>query len=129
MVKLLVIGAGGFMGAIARFAVASFMSTYFKKLQLPLATLFVNVLGSFLIGYAAEIAAQRLTHQSATYLFMVVGFLGAFTTFSTFSAENLALLRAGKAFFAVANVFLHVSGGLIAAWAGYAFALANTPQQ
>ncbi len=128
MGKLIILGVGGFMGAIARFAVASFVTAYFKKVPLPLATLFVNVLGSFLIGYAAEITAQKFTHQSITYLFMVVGFLGAFTTFSAFSAENFALLRAGKILLAAANVFLQVGLGLVAVWAGYALAT-TTGQQ
>ena len=103
---LLVIGMGGFFGAISRFVVATYTQKLFGAF-FPIGTLSVNVLGSFLIGFAAMYFSQTI--QPEYKAFVITGFLGALTTFSTFSLENATLLQAGEFSKALLNVFLNVT--------------------
>jgi CrcB protein len=80
----------------------------------------VNVAGCLLIGAAAAAADTRQLLSPEARLFLMVGVLGGFTTFSTFGYETLALARDGEALRAAANVITHVVLGLAAVWAGYA---------
>lgn len=104
---LLAIGTGGFAGAVMRFT----LSSWIQKLSptfFPFGTLGVNILGSFLIGFAALYFSEAIIpHQKAL---VITGFLGALTTFSTFSYETLLMLQNGlwgRALLnASANVFL-----------------------
>ncbi len=92
------------------------------RTELPLATLAVNLLGSFLIGWLAYLIIGRGELSVQTRLIVVVGVLGGFTTFSTFSLETLRLIQEGEWFPAAANVVVSVAGGLLAAWAGFTIA-------
>jgi CrcB protein len=108
---LLFVGAGGFFGAISRFVIA----TYVQKLSgsfFPYGTLSVNVLGSFIIGFAAMFFAQ--TVQPEYKAFVITGFLGALTTFSTFSLENVNMLQDGEFTSFGLNIFLNVTLTIIA---------------
>ena len=103
---LLFIGAGGFFGAISRFLIA----TNVQKLSgsfFPYGTLSVNVLGSFIIGFAAMFFAQSV--QPEYKAFVITGFLGALTTFSTFSLENVNMLQDGEFTSFGLNIFLNVT--------------------
>ncbi len=103
---LLFIGAGGFFGAISRFLIA----TNVQKLSgsfFPYGTLTVNVLGSFIIGFAAMFFAQSV--QPEYKAFVITGFLGALTTFSTFSLENVNMLQDGEFTSFGLNIFLNVT--------------------
>jgi len=103
---LLFIGTGGFFGAISRFLIA----TNVQKLTgsfFPLGTLSVNVLGSFIIGFAAMFFAQTVSPEYKA--FVITGFLGALTTFSTFSLENVNLLQDGEFTTFGLNIFLNVT--------------------
>jgi len=103
---LLFIGAGGFFGAISRFLIA----TNVQKLSgsfFPYGTLTVNVLGSFIIGFAAMFFAQNV--QPEYKAFVITGFLGALTTFSTFSLENVNMLQDGEFTSFGINIFLNVT--------------------
>src|SRR6185503_555537 len=89
----LLVGAGGFAGAIARFLVGQWMSGLAAS-RFPLATFLINVSGSFLLGVvAAMTAARAFANSDAVALAAGVGFLGAYTTFSTFELETHALLQ------------------------------------
>lgn len=103
---MLFIGAGGFFGAITRFLIA----TNVQKLSgsfFPYGTLSVNVLGSFIIGFAAMFFAQ--TAQPEYKALVITGFLGALTTFSTFSLENVNMLQDGEFTSFGINIFLNVT--------------------
>lgn len=115
--NLLWVGAGGFIGSIARFA----LSLGIRALApgFPIATLIINVLGSFAIGYIAGSAEK---YSASTLLFLSVGVLGGFTTFSTFSLETLELIRHHQVGPAVANILLSVLLGLAAVWFGRSLA-------
>lgn len=87
----------------------------------PFGTLFVNVAGSFLIGFLATVGAPegRLPMQPATREFLLVGILGGFTTFSAFSLQTLNLARSGQMLVAGLYVLVSVAVSLAAVWAGW----------
>ncbi|QOP46202.1 fluoride efflux transporter CrcB [Sulfurimonas paralvinellae] len=103
---LLFIGAGGFFGAISRFLIATNVQK-FSGSFFPYGTLSVNVLGSFIIGFAAMFFAQSV--QPEYKAFVITGFLGALTTFSTFSLENVNMLQDGEFTSFGINIFLNVT--------------------
>ena len=103
---ILFVGAGGFFGAISRFLIATGVQKFSGSL-FPLGTLSVNVLGSFIIGLAAMFFAQNV--QPEYKAFVVTGFLGALTTFSTFSLENVNMLQDGEFTSFGINIFLNVT--------------------
>ena len=102
---LFAIGMGGFFGAISRFTIASYMQNLTGSL-FPVGTLTVNVLGSFIIGFAAMFFDQVIEPEYKA--FVVTGFLGALTTFSTFSWENVTMLQDGDYAKAAMNIVLNV---------------------
>lgn len=99
----LVIGIGGFVGAIARYVLAVWIGQRWGR-SFPLGTFVINVSGSFLIGLLMTLMAERFTGNPQWRLLLVVGFLGAYTTFSTFEYETGALLKDGEWLLAAANV-------------------------
>ncbi len=103
---LIAVGVGGFFGAIARFLIAG----YVQKLSgifFPIGTLTVNVLGSFIIGLLF-MYFEQIIHPMAKAM-LVTGFLGALTTFSTFSLETFLLLQDGLYLKAGLNILLNVT--------------------
>jgi CrcB protein len=111
---ILIVGIGGFFGAIARFLIAGYVQTHAQTL-FPLGTLSVNVLGSFIIGFAALYFAQTI--QPEYKALVMTGFLGALTTFSTFALENVTLMQSGAYVKAALNIVLNVVLTLAAVWA------------
>ena len=90
----------------------------------PYGTLSVNVLGSFVIGIGFFLLTERLVLGAEARAFILVGFLGAFTTFSTFSLETLILMQQGLMFKALLNIIASVFLCLLATWGGMALARA-----
>lgn len=122
LMPYLLVGLGGFVGANARFVVARLVGAAFET-RFPLGTFLVNVSGSFLLGVLGTIIALKVTPNSETMrLALGVGFLGAFTTFSTFEFETHALLEDGSWLLAVANMLASLFVGLIALRAGIVLA-------
>ncbi|MBC8258698.1 MAG: fluoride efflux transporter CrcB [SAR324 cluster bacterium] len=101
--SLLAIAVGGGLGAVSRFLVAREMGRMFGN-YLPYGTLAVNVLGSLALGWLATVFLDRPEINSALRLGLAVGFLGAFTTFSTFSFESVQLMLSGAVWRAVLNI-------------------------
>ena len=112
----LAVGCGGFLGAVLRFYVGVEMVKHFPH-EVPLATLTVNLIGSFIIGL---LIALFVTYTPNTYikLFLVTGFLGALTTYSTFAIESFMLLNSNF-WYGILNIVLNVIGTIIAAGTGY----------
>ena len=108
---LLFIGTGGFFGAISRYLIATNTQKMFDTF-FPIGTLTVNVLGSFIIGFAAMFFAQVVEPEYKA--FIITGFLGALTTFSTFSLENITMLQDGEITKVALNIFLNITLTLIA---------------
>jgi CrcB protein len=113
MVNVLIIGMGGFFGAIARYGVALWIGQKWGR-SFPLGTFVINVSGSFLIGLLMTLMAERFTENPQWRLLLVVGFLGAYTTFSTFEYETGALLKDSEWLYASLNVIGSVFVGFIA---------------
>lgn len=107
------LAAGGCAGAIARYGVSVWMAALWPA-RLPIGTLLVNVIGSFLLGL---VAGGGLDERMA--FFLGTGFLGAFTTFSTFKMESVHLLRRGEAAIGWLYMALSYVLGIGAAWLGY----------
>ena len=103
---LLYIGIGGFFGAISRFLIAGYVQKLSNTL-FPIGTLSVNVLGSFIIGFMAMLFSQVIEPEYKALV--ITGFLGALTTFSTFSLENINLLQDGEFLKAGINITLNVT--------------------
>lgn len=117
MLKFLIIGAGGFLGAVARYTISVWIGQNWGR-SFPLGTFVVNISGSFFIGLIMSLFAERFMVNPQWRLFLTVGFLGAYTTFSTFEYETGSLLKDGEWLLALMNVILSVVAGFIALKAG-----------
>jgi len=117
----LLIGVGGFVGAIGRYALGRWIGQRWGH-SFPLGTFVINVSGSFLIGLLMTLLAERYTENPQWRLLLVVGFLGAYTTFSTFEYETGALVKDGEWLYALMNVILSVAAGFGALKLGEAIA-------
>jgi len=113
VMNILIIGIGGFVGAVSRYGLALWIGQRWGR-AFPLGTFVINVSGSFLIGLLMTLMAERFTVNPQWRLLLVVGFLGAYTTFSTFEYETGALLKDGEWTFAMLNIILSVVAGFAA---------------
>ena len=116
--QLLWVGVGGFLGSVGRFVIAGFFNRLSPALAFPIGTLAVNILGCFLIGLLHGLAESRNILGTDTRIFLFIGVLGGFTTYSTFGFESLALLKDGAMLKASANIIIHIFVGLAAVWLG-----------
>jgi CrcB protein len=115
---ILYVGIGGFLGAISRFLIAGFVQKI-AGILFPAGTLTVNVLGSFLIGFLVMIFENIIAPQWKALF--ITGFLGALTTFSTFSYETVVLIQESLYYKALLNVLLNIILCLAATVVGMAF--------
>ncbi|WP_421378710.1 fluoride efflux transporter FluC [Bacillus salacetis] len=111
--NLLAVACGGFIGAIARFAAGSYLKQKLNANNFPISTLVVNLTGAFLLGILLGQGMAGLT-----YAFFGVGFLGAFTTYSTFMVEALNLNRSGNGRDALLYLAVSYGGGMLTAFFG-----------
>ena len=118
------VGLGGFIGSVARYAVALALSPAAPG-RFPWATFAVNCLGCALIGVLAGVLARPSVPESAR-LFLVTGVLGGFTTFSAFGLESFNLLRRGETGLALFYIHGSVVVGIVAVWWGLRLAPAQT---
>ncbi|MEJ2392992.1 MAG: fluoride efflux transporter CrcB [Gammaproteobacteria bacterium] len=117
MQTLFFIALGGALGAILRYGVSNGVHALVGR-GFPFGTLSVNVLGSLLMGILYIVMIERMSNNLGLRAMLIVGFLGAFTTFSTFSIETFNLLENGEAFKALTNILISVVLCLLAAWIG-----------
>ncbi len=117
------IAVGSALGGMARFWFSGVAARLVGE-TFPWGTIFVNVLGSFLIGFVATLTGPdgRIFADTLTRQFLMLGILGGYTTFSSFSLQSLTLLQDGEWVLAGANIALSVFACLVAVWAGYALA-------
>ena len=117
------VAVGGALGSVARHGLNKLVLHQWPLLRFPAATLTVNVLGCAIVGVLAGlIASGRLPMRPHLREFVFVGILGGFTTFSAFGLDTITLIRAGDSRQAIASILLQVTGGLSAAYAGFAIA-------
>jgi len=117
--QLFLVGLGGFVGAGARFIVSGLVHRIIPQATFPHGTLVVNLLGCLAIGILGGLMEIRQVLDPAQRIFLVIGVLGSFTTFSTFAFETLSLAHSADVLKVGINVAGHVIGGLLIAWVGY----------
>jgi fluoride exporter len=117
--KILMVGIGGFAGAICRYLVYEAALLFYKGSWLPLGTLTVNVSGCFIIGLLGGLSETREIFTPEIRALVFIGFLGGFTTFSSFGYEIFFLIRNGQTGAALVNLGLQIILGLTAVWAGF----------
>jgi fluoride exporter len=117
------IAVGSALGGVARYWCSGVAARLIGE-TFPWGTIIVNIAGSFIIGFFATLTGPdgRIFADTLTRQFVMIGFLGGYTTFSSFSLQTLALLQDGEWLLASANIALSVIACLLAVWAGYALA-------
>jgi CrcB protein len=108
---------GGATGSLARYVVGTAIMTRVGG-RFPLGTIFINISGSFLIGFLMTMLTERLQPNPNWRLLLVVGFLGGYTTFSSFEWETFSLVRDGARWLGLLNVLGSVVVGYAAVWLG-----------
>ena len=119
MYKLLLIAIGGAAGTLARYGAGMLLARASEKSLFPFGTLAVNLVGCFLIGYLQGLFASRLSVSVEVQLMILIGFLGGYTTFSTFGWETASFLRDGQYVAAAINLMIHNVLGVTLVIVGY----------
>jgi fluoride exporter len=114
---ILIIGTGSFFGGVSRFLTSKFIQNNLIS-AFPYGTLVVNILGCFLIGLFYGMSERGNIMNAEWRMFLTVGFCGGFTTFSTFTYENISLLKDGNFFYFALYTSLSVFLGLMATYLG-----------
>lgn len=118
MLPILLVGAGGFLGSIFRYVLSGWVHRILDNPWFPYGTLVVNITGSLAIGFLAGLADSRSLFSSEARLFVFIGLLGGFTTFSSLTIETFSLTRSAQLLAAAMNVTLQIFLGLLAVWLG-----------
>jgi len=113
------VAVAGALGALARYGLGGWLTSRFPG-SFPWETFIINISGSFIIGLLFVIFTERLMPHPALRVSLMVGFVGAYTTFSTFSLETFRLFEDSATGSALANIGLSVVVGLLAVWLGIA---------
>jgi fluoride exporter len=124
VLKALLVGVGGFIGSVLRYALSGAAHAIATSATFPVGTLVVNLLGCFVLGVGSHLAETRGAFTDLTRAFFFIGILGGFTTFSAFSNETFNLFRSGDTALAWVNVASQLSGGLASVWLGRTLAYA-----
>ncbi|MCP5520919.1 MAG: fluoride efflux transporter CrcB [Verrucomicrobiales bacterium] len=113
------VALGGALGSVARYACSGWVARFFGE-TFPWGTLCVNIVGSMIIGFGATVMSPdgRWLASAATRQFLLVGFCGGYTTFSSFSLQTLTLLQDGQWWRAGANMAGSVAACMLAVWLG-----------
>lgn len=119
MLKIFIVGAGGAVGSIMRYIVSDFSHRMFENPFFPYGTLTVNVIGCLLIGLLGGVSESRQIFTPEIRALLFIGFLGGFTTFSTFGYEIFTFTRDGQFTAAMTNLLLHLLLGFGAVWLGF----------
>ncbi len=119
--QVVLVGLGGFLGSSARFIASSLIHRW-VPLAFPLGTFLVNIAGCLAIGFLGGLLEPGQSLGNSQRLFLVIGVLGGFTTFSSFAYETLSLAQSAELAKLAVNVAGQVLFGLAAAWIGYSAA-------
>ncbi|HIF20257.1 MAG TPA: fluoride efflux transporter CrcB [Gammaproteobacteria bacterium] len=114
----LLIAGGGFIGTLLRFLTTQFINKY-TVISFPIGTVVVNLIGCLLIGVLAGFFSERLTSDSNLFLFLTIGCLGGFTTFSAFAIESQVFIQNGEFLKLAAYISIQVLIGIMLAVLGY----------
>ena len=116
MIECIIVGAGGFVGAVCRYLIG--MIPLKEGCAFPIKTLMINIVGSFMIGIVVALASETDFLNPRAVLFLKVGICGGFTTFSFFTLESADLIKSGKMQLAVIYTILSIILGVLAVFAG-----------
>ena len=114
----LLIAGGGFIGTLLRFLTTQFLNKY-TVISFPIGTVVVNLIGCLLIGILAGFFSERLTSDSNLFLFLTIGCLGGFTTFSAFAIESQVFIQNGEFLKLATYISIQVLIGIMLAVLGY----------
>ncbi len=117
-INVMVVALGGAFGSVLRFLLSGWVEGYFKYRDFPYGIFTCNVLGSLVVGIIAGLVLRKGDLVEVWRMFLVVGFCGGFTTFSSFSLDTISLLRQGVYSLAFANVALSIGVCLLASYVG-----------
>lgn len=116
MISFILVALGGALGSVSRYSITLLM----KNNVFPLATVIVNIIGSFIIGLLSALFISKLNNfDSVLKPLLVIGFLGGFTTFSSFSMDTLRLIQSEQVLYAITNIVLSIFCGLFMVFLGY----------
>jgi CrcB protein len=118
MHNLLIIGMGGFCGAVLRYLISGGVQKWTQSVDFPYGTLAVNLVGCMTIGMLTRLDEMRSLLSAQTRLFLLIGLLGAFTTYSTFSNEAVTLINDRRINMAILYLGAHLVLGLVAVYFG-----------
>jgi len=118
MNKIILVGVGGFIGAALRYLIGGYVQNLTQSIAFPYGTLVVNITGCFLIGILSQLVEFHAGLTAEMRLLLMVGLLGSFTTYSTFSNETINLLQDQRIFLALTNIGTHIILGLSAVLIG-----------
>lgn len=121
MQRLALIGLSGLLGTLARYSLSGVVARRYGE-TFPVGTLAVNVVGCFLAGFLYYLMQERFLINETIRTAIMIGFLGGFTTFSSFGLQTFTLLREGEVALATVNVVVSNVAGLLTVWAGYSLA-------
>jgi len=118
MQRILLVGVGGFFGAVLRYLISGYVQNLSQSISFPYGTFAVNIIGCFLIGVLSHLVESQAGVSAEMRLLLMVGLLGSFTTYSTFSSETINLLQDRELFLALLNIGTHLIVGLSAVLIG-----------
>jgi fluoride exporter len=119
MIKILMVGMGGFAGSICRYLTSELSNKLFSEQFIPYGTLLVNITGCFFIGFLGGLSETKQIFTPEIRAMVLVGFLGGFTTFSTFGYEIFTIAKDGQITAAITHLMLHLILGIGAVWLGF----------
>ncbi len=118
MYKLLMVGTGGFFGALLRYGISGWVQNMTRSIAFPFGTLAVNIIGCYFIGLLTQLVESQSGINTEMRLLLMVGLMGAFTTYSTFGNETFSLIQDQRYVLALLNMGLHLLLGLSAVFIG-----------
>jgi CrcB protein len=121
MQRIALIGIAGLIGTLARYSLSGIVARRFGE-TFPMGTLVVNLIGCFLAGFLFYLFQERFLVNDIVRTAVMIGFLGGFTTFSSFGLQTFTLLRDGEIGLATTNVMVSNVLGLFTVWLGYSLA-------
>jgi fluoride exporter len=119
LIQAALVGAGGFIGALARYGMVATIHRQIPQTGFPYGTLAVNLIGCLLIGLFSGVVVSRPWVSPELRVFVVMGLLGGFTTFSTFGLDAFSLIRAESYVRSILYMGIHVVAGLFLVWLGF----------
>jgi CrcB protein len=118
MHNILIVGIGGFIGSILRYMISGYVQNLSQSISFPYGTLSVNIIGCLFIGIISQLVELQIGITAETRLFLMVGILGGFTTFSAFGNEALNILQDQRVFLSLMYIGSHLFIGLFAVYLG-----------